>query len=748
MWGSASARLQGMVEATSLPAGASETLRFGVFAVDRKTRELRRNGVKVRLQDQPLQILLTLLERPGEVVTREELRARLWPDDTFVDFEHSINTAVRRLRDALGDSAENPRFVETVARRGYRFLAPVSGALDVSTPLEVAGAHPHPARRWWILGVVILALLVGVIVGWHAAHSTATQTPNISERRLTANAAELPVKDGVISPDGRYLAFTDPSGFYLRQVETGETHALNLQHGLNARPRSWFPDGTHLLVTWAESSTEPESIWEISLMGGTPRKLIAQGAWPSVSPDGSTIAYLASATQFKDIALNKEIWLARSDGEQPRKLMGGGDDVFGPPVWSPDGKHLAFMRGKFVTGIPFIRCQLETLNVETGDTNLLLSIAGLRPTVAWAPDGRLIYSRAETVPNQNDSNLWALRVDRDGRVLASPTRLTHSTGEASAISITTDGKRLAFFRQAVEPDVYVADLEANNTKLSALRRLTLDVRADLPYSWTPDNKAVIFTSDRNGPFNIFRQGVHDAEPEMLIRSQEDLSVPRLSPDGKNIIYLITPSNDASASSNSRLMRAPLAGGPPQPVLEAPGISNQQCAQLPSTVCIFSRFEPGHEQFFYFDPGKGLGAEIKKAEIRSINAYDFNWSLSPDGKMLATARREGVRENPSIQILPLGGGEEKVIPVPGWAGVGSIDWAADSKSIWATGYNSGGAGKTLVNVALTGKVRPMLMEDEMTAGAHTLGWAIPSPDGKHLAIWKAQGDSNVWMLENY
>src|ERR1700756_2303987 len=138
MWGSASARLQGMAEATSLPAGASETLRFGVFAVDRKTRELRRNGVKVRLQDQPLQILLTLLERPGEVVTREELRGRLWPDDTFVDFEHSINTAVRRLRDALGDSAENPRFVETVARKGYRFLAPVSGAADESTSPKAA----------------------------------------------------------------------------------------------------------------------------------------------------------------------------------------------------------------------------------------------------------------------------------------------------------------------------------------------------------------------------------------------------------------------------------------------------------------------------------------------------------------------------------------------------------------------------------------------------------------------------------
>src|SRR5262249_790677 len=135
-------------------------------------------------------------------------------------------------------------------------------------------------------------------------------------------------------------------------------------------------------------------------------------------------------------------------------------------------------------------------------------------------------------------------------------------------------------------------------------------------------------------------------------------------------------------------------------------------------------------------------EIKKAEIRSINAYDFNWSLSPDGKMLATARREGVRENPSIRILPLGDGEEKLIPVPGWVGVGSIDWAADSKSISATGYASSSE-KTLVNITLSGRVRPLFTEKEMI-----LGWAIPSPDGKHLAIWKAHGDSNVWMLENF
>src|SRR6202049_624425 len=103
-------------------------VQFGIFEVDLRAGELRRNGSRVRLQEQPFQILALLLERPGEAVTRDQLRTRLWPADTFVDFDHSLNAAVRRLRDALGDTAENPRFVETVAPRGYRLLDPVSSA--------------------------------------------------------------------------------------------------------------------------------------------------------------------------------------------------------------------------------------------------------------------------------------------------------------------------------------------------------------------------------------------------------------------------------------------------------------------------------------------------------------------------------------------------------------------------------------------------------------------------------------------
>src|SRR5436309_10746431 len=176
------------------------TRRFGVFEVCLRGGELRRNGSRVKLQEQPFQILTLLLDRPGEVVTREDLRNRLWPVDTFVDFDHSLNAAIKRLRDALGDSAENPRFVETVARRGYRFVAPVNGAAPEVTQKAIR------KRRWPIAVVIAVVLLVGVVIGFHAAKRIFS-APRAQERRLTANPAEAWGLNGRISRGGQYAAF-------------------------------------------------------------------------------------------------------------------------------------------------------------------------------------------------------------------------------------------------------------------------------------------------------------------------------------------------------------------------------------------------------------------------------------------------------------------------------------------------------------------------------------------------------------
>ncbi|HYL16442.1 MAG TPA: winged helix-turn-helix domain-containing protein [Terriglobales bacterium] len=135
---------------------------FGVFELDVRTGELRKDGLKIKLQGQPVQVLIALLECPSEIVTREELRQRLWPSDTFVDFEHNLNSAVKRLREALGDSADNPRFIETLPRHGYRFIAP-AGELERPAPRSQSRV-----RAFWI-GALVLVAIVAVAVSFNLA---------------------------------------------------------------------------------------------------------------------------------------------------------------------------------------------------------------------------------------------------------------------------------------------------------------------------------------------------------------------------------------------------------------------------------------------------------------------------------------------------------------------------------------------------------------------------------------------------
>lgn len=139
------------------PGQGQRSIRFGLYELDLEARELRKNGIRLKLQDQPLRLLEMLLMHPGEVVSREDLRHQLWPLDTFVGFEQGLNTAVKKLRAALGDSATNPRFIETVARRGYRFIAPVIRTPD---PPVLVG---RKQISWWVAAV---ALAVAAVLAW------------------------------------------------------------------------------------------------------------------------------------------------------------------------------------------------------------------------------------------------------------------------------------------------------------------------------------------------------------------------------------------------------------------------------------------------------------------------------------------------------------------------------------------------------------------------------------------------------
>lgn len=714
-----------------------QVIQFGIFEADLRTGELRRNGAKVRLQEQPFQILAMLLDRRGEVVTREELRTRLWPVDTFVDFDHSLNAAVRRLRDALGDSAENPRFVETVARRGYRFLAPVNGPAPAVIP-EIATPLSHATRKGWIASAAVVLLLVGLGVGVYLGRRASVPTitsPPLVERRLTANPSEDPVSSAALSPDGRYLAFSDDTGSYVRQVDTGETHAIVLPEGFKAKPICWFPDGTHLVATSAAGSSRWPGLWRLSTIGGSPRKLSDEGREAAVSPDGSQIAFLRGAIN------TQEVWVMSADGQQSRKVAGELGDIFRSPVWSADGKEIAFLRGVYHPGAYGVVPQIETLNIRTNERTVVLSHARLGEAMAWV-NGQIIYVLGEAPPSQDDSNVWAVRIDpRTRKPLGTGTRLTSGPGGVRYLGAAADGKRLAYVKQSLQQDVYIARLEANGTKLQTPRLMTLDERQDLPWAWTPDSKQVLFGSDRDGSFHIFKQAPDQITPELLVGGKEQSMLPRLTPDGKDIVYL-QYSQWFEQAQAVRMFRLSLSGGPPELVLEGRGFTNLQCARLPSTLCLYSQVVDKRLIFFSFDPMRGKGQEV--AHVDDDIPYAYNWSLSPDGLTLAVAKSQkmDMAAKPDIRLLSLADHTERTISLKEWPSVSSVDWAADGKSLLASTARSDGT-NALLSVDLTGRAHPLWEQTKMV-----VGWAIPSPDGRYLALWQASGNSNVWMIENF
>jgi Tol biopolymer transport system component len=266
-------------------------------------------------------------------------------------------------------------------------------------------------------------------------------------------------------------------------------------------------------------------------------------------------------------------------------------------------------------------------------------------------------------------------------------------------------------------------MAAGGTHLVANRRLTPDENQNLPFAWTPDGKVVLFSSNRNGTSEIFKQGANQALAESVITSAEQLLQPRVTSDGSEILYISTPKS-ADLKTQSSIFAIPIAGGPPHLVLQDVGIWNVQCSPLPSAVCMYSNLKGDKTETFRSDPPQAGPL--------------CNWSLSPDGSVRAIVcdTRKG-----SILLRPTLAGPTRELKVKGWDQLDSIEWSMDGKTLLATWHHE--SESALLNITLDGRASVLLR----SSNPDILG-VIPSPDGRFLAIAGASTTRNVWQIENF
>ncbi len=438
-------------------------VRFGQFELGLSEERLLKKGLPVRLENQPFQILAALLEHPGEMVSREELCARLWPDGTYVDFDEGLNTAIKKLRYALGDSAENPIFIETIPRRGYRFIAPVtSGGSDdrgavPEAPLFAERGYDKSADRGKsslaptaggittsspevpitrrtrrsTAAVVLTLIVIAALTGYGLRRWTSrTPSPNFERLRFTKLTSSGKAEDAAISPDGNYIVYSqrdrNGSGLWLRQVSSGSDVQILPSEEPDFRGLTFSPDGDSIyFVRERKDNYTFKDLYAMPILGGVYRFLTRDIDSPvNFSPDGRQFVY----TRGVGPPFANEIRVANADGSKDHLLTTISDTSQSfsvGAVWSPNGGTIAvsfMLRGQRSGFV------LDSISAVDGSVREVFWNAGVIGRPLWLPEGDKVLVEIDdptgrgqlwtvSVPGgerrrvTNDLANWGIRID-------------------------------------------------------------------------------------------------------------------------------------------------------------------------------------------------------------------------------------------------------------------------------------------------------------------------------------------------
>ena len=614
------------------------TVRFGIFEADLHMGEVRKAGVRIKLQEQPFKVLQILLEQPGKLVTREELQSRIWPEESYGDFDHAVNVAVGKLRTALGDSADNPCFVETIPRRGYRFVAAIE-----ERPIEVVPVSPSPTpdlpdegktRRKWVLqaacaviaAVVLVAL--GVLFGRHTVRA---QTPYF--HRITVMYGT--VYSARFAPDGHtiiYAASWDgaPIEIFAADAKLPGSRRLGLEETSLLAVSSTGELAVQQSPSPRFMMTLRGTLGQVPLTGGSPRQIAENVDWADWAPDGKTLAVVRETAGRQRLEFPEGHVLYETTGW-----------VSHPRV-SPKGDLVAFLDHPN----PHDDRGVVSVIDLAGHKRVLSTGWESEEGLAWSPRGNEVWFTATVAGLQRQ----LYTVDLSGKVRLSfrgPGGVTlHDIAPDGQLLLTRDEHRTGIMGMAA----------------GATRERDLSWRDwSLPTDLTPDGKWVVFDEEgeQAGPsYTVAMRDLLGSPPVLLGEGMSG----GISPDGKWV---------AATVDYTQIVLLPTGAGASRKI-ESGGIQQygHPVRWLPDGKRIlFAGSLPGR-------PARCFIQNIDDGHPRPVTPEGITACfVSPDGKLVAA------RESLTNQALlyPIDGGQPE--PIPGLSPGEAFDWTPDPKFIY-------------------------------------------------------------------
>jgi Tol biopolymer transport system component/DNA-binding winged helix-turn-helix (wHTH) protein len=700
---------------------------FEGIVVDRARQQVTRNGERIDLEPKAYRVLCHLIENRHRLVTKEELIAAIWAG-TFVT-DNALTRVIAQIRKQLGDSARSPRFIETVAATGYRFIAaeeiaarPMLSVLPsppVNQPRPISAQPP----RWPMAAAVAAVMALAAGAGW-LSHPRAVATPHVAGlQQVTSSlgADQFPT----FSPDGSQIAFSsNRSGhfeIYVRSLATGSAERqITSDGGYNIEP-AWSPNGQEI----AYASQTRGGIAVIPVTGGTTRYITSTGSNPSWSPDGRTLVYRAGSIG------RTNLWLVALDGSPPRPLTHSGtppgDHQY--PRWLADGRHIVFSAFFPTKGRPWV---VDTL---TGQLQQI-QIAADSVLFPWLPaDGRFLYystpgMQGAVVP-RDPVGVWRARIDSHWRA-EKPELLIPSGGQSPLdLAVTGDGSHIAISQFRVETALWSLPLNRSGTATGDPKPMVQDASIAVGHPvFSPDGSKLAYSSMRQGgDWTVFVAGPDGSSPYPITSSGHVVSW--LGNDSLGYI--------GQRDGKSQYWIAPLHG--------PPKLMNLKLDLGPYAVIAGS---PQGTGLVAHSGNRNIGIKLVLIDLATGESRDLTPpgrtfvfpSWSPDGRWISAVERIDPKSDTRVVIDAATGAIENLLESPDGVEFFPSSWAPDNDRVVFASQRAGICNLYWVSRS-TGQVQQLTHFDSQSETAFHPAW---SPKGDRIVFEHRRSAANIYVGE--